>query len=62
MNAAAELDPDSAYSHEQDSDFADEHTRPTFADENADRANTEPDESVPDEQPGGGMPLPEPPD
>ncbi|MGH3426330.1 MAG: hypothetical protein ACRD3Q_12520 [Terriglobales bacterium] len=53
MDAAPELDPDSAYSHEQDSDFADE---------NADRPNTEPDESVPDEQPGGGLPLPEPPD
>jgi hypothetical protein len=34
-------------------DFADEHSRPTFADEQANQPNTEPDESVPRVDAGG---------
>jgi hypothetical protein len=46
-----EIDPDTAESMEQDADFADEHKRPTYADE--DSPEMAPDESVPSGE--GGM-------
>lgn len=53
-----EIDPVTAESMEQDADFADEHTRPTYADE---PSTEEPDESVPsgDAGYGGGMDIKE---
>jgi hypothetical protein len=48
-----DIDPDTAESMEQDADFAGEHTRPTFADEQS--PEKAPDESVPDDE--GGMDL-----
>jgi hypothetical protein len=50
------LDPVTAASMEEEPDFADEHTSPTLADEQAGKVNTEPDESVPRGEGGdGGM-------
>lgn len=37
-------------------DFAEEHSRPTVADEQANQPNTEPDESVPRDDAGGMEP------
>jgi hypothetical protein len=49
-------DPVTAESMEQEPDFAEEHSRPTVAADQADRADTEPDESVPEGTGGdGGM-------
>ena len=48
-----ELDPNTAEIMEQDADFADEHKRPTYADE--DSPEQAEDESVPDGE--GGMDL-----
>jgi hypothetical protein len=50
-----EIDPVTAESMEQDADFADEHTRPTYADEDSPEQAS--DESVPDGE--GGMDLEE---
>ncbi|MET0133367.1 MAG: hypothetical protein ABW215_07210 [Kibdelosporangium sp.] len=50
-----DIDPDTAASMEQDADFASEHSRPTFADE--DSPEQAPDESVPDGE--GGMDMDE---
>ncbi|MFD1151111.1 hypothetical protein [Saccharothrix hoggarensis] len=51
-----EIDPVTAAAMEEEPDFADEHTKPTFADEQAGSSNTEPDESTPDGEGGdGGM-------
>ncbi|MCE6996486.1 hypothetical protein LZG04_17005 [Saccharothrix sp. S26] len=48
-----EPDPVTAAAMEEEPDFADEHTRPTYADDQSDSANTAPDESTPDS--AGGM-------
>jgi hypothetical protein len=48
-----EIDQNTADSMEEDADFADEHTRPTFADEGSPEGAE--DESVPDGH--GGMDL-----
>jgi hypothetical protein len=54
-----EIDPVTASAMEDEPDFADEHTRPTVADEQSGTANTEPDESVPEGRAGdGGMDAP----
>jgi hypothetical protein len=54
-----EIDPVTASAMEDEPDFADEHTRPTVADEQAGSPNTEPDESVPEGRAGdGGMDAP----
>jgi len=50
-----EIDPVTAESMEEDADFAAEHTRPTYADE--DSPEKAPDESVPGGE--GGMDLEE---
>lgn len=51
-----ELDPTTAADHEDEPDFAGEHTRPTVADEQAGTPNTRPDESTPEGEAGdGGM-------
>lgn len=53
-----EIDPVTAADMEQEPDFADEHSRPTVADEQAGSANTTPDESTPDGKAGaGGMDI-----
>lgn len=62
MHTPSQLDPETAFSQEQDVDFADEHTKPTYADEHTGRPNTERDESVPPDNDMGGMSVPEPPD
>lgn len=49
-----DIDPATAESMEDDADFAGEHTRPTYADE--DSPEDAPDESVPDGE--GGMDKP----
>ncbi|NUT52576.1 MAG: hypothetical protein HOV94_35600 [Saccharothrix sp.] len=48
-----EPDPATRSAMEDEPDFADEHTRPTVADEQAGSANTAPDESTPRGE--GGM-------
>ncbi|RSM59748.1 hypothetical protein DMH04_55285 [Kibdelosporangium aridum] len=50
-----EIDPATAESMEEDADFAGEHTKPTYADEDSPENTSE--ESVPDEE--GGMELKE---
>lgn len=51
-----EIDPVTASVMEEEPDFAEEHTRPTVADEQAGSANTTPDESTPEGKGGdGGM-------
>jgi hypothetical protein len=50
-----EIDPVTAESMEQDADFAEEHTRPTYADEDSPEGAS--DESVPED--GGGMDMSE---
>jgi len=62
MNTPSRLDSETAFSQEQDADFAEEHTKPTYADEHTGRPNTERDESVPPAEDVGGMSVPPPPD
>ncbi|WP_158841476.1 hypothetical protein [Saccharothrix deserti] len=53
-----EIDPATAAEMEREPDFADEHTRPTVADEQAGTPNTRPDESTPEGEGGdGGMDM-----
>ncbi|ONI92099.1 hypothetical protein ALI22I_05625 [Saccharothrix sp. ALI-22-I] len=53
-----EIDPVTAAEMEREPDFAEEHTRPTFADEQTGTANTQPDESTPEGEGGdGGMDM-----
>jgi hypothetical protein len=53
-----EIDPVTASEMEREPDFADEHTRPTVADEHGGTPNTRPDESTPEDEGGaGGMDL-----
>ncbi|MFE2757955.1 hypothetical protein ACFXGA_38725 [Actinosynnema sp. NPDC059335] len=49
-----EPDPVTASSMEDEPDFAAEHSRPTFADEQRGSANTAPDESTPEGEAGAG--------
>jgi hypothetical protein len=50
-----EIDKNTAESMLEDADFADEHTKPTFSDEEAPEG---PDESVPEDDAGaGGMDM-----
>ncbi|MCE7010950.1 hypothetical protein LWC34_50330 [Kibdelosporangium philippinense] len=53
MSRRPEIDKDTAESMEEDADFAGEHTKPTFADE--DSPEKAADESVPEGQ--GGMDM-----
>ncbi|QIS09545.1 MULTISPECIES: hypothetical protein [Nocardia] len=48
-----EIDPTTAESRQQDPDFAEEHRKPTHADEHSQPDAIERDESTPDEH--GGM-------
>ncbi|MEU4442446.1 hypothetical protein AB0K14_06410 [Actinosynnema sp. NPDC050801] len=51
-----EPDPVTAAAMEEEPDFADEHSRPTFADEQQGSSATTPDESTPEGRAGdGGM-------
>lgn len=54
-----EPDPATAAAMEEEPDFADEHSRPTYADEQADSVNTTPDESTPEGTAGAGGMDPE---
>ncbi|MFI9007955.1 hypothetical protein ACIGNX_12060 [Actinosynnema sp. NPDC053489] len=49
-----EPDPTTAAAMEEEPDFADEHSRPTYADEQSGSANTTPDESTPEGAGGAG--------
>lgn len=53
------LDEDTAESEMEDADFGEEGDNTTFAGEQADRVNTDPDESTPEGRGGdGGLDMP----